>query len=163
MSTAVLERRDARSGGLNLRWYWLLLIVLMFMAIADLAVGGPRKTITVVDDDPDLLSGVVDILSEVFIPGVDFDVFPSCEALQAVMSVGMRYRTYVTDTDLGRDRMDGFACVSMIKSLDPLAVVVAASARMDADRITRYRALGVDEIIEKPASYIRWFFNFIAQ
>jgi CheY-like chemotaxis protein len=106
----------------------------------------PRRTIVVVDDEPDMRAMIAEYLA-----GHGFDVREAENGLEALLHVSARPAAVVLDVRM--PRLGGLETLKRIRGFDPTIRVVIVTGEEDAEVRRRARALGVSAYLTKPVVF----------
>ncbi len=112
-----------------------------------------RKTILLVDDEPDLLKTLADILE-----GAGYAVIPKTDAESALGVLLNRVSVDLVITDLRLPGMGGYELAGVLRKALPTVPVIMLTAYGTVKSYVESRSMGVFEYINKPvqAKELRW-------
>ena len=112
----------------------------------DAPQAGHGQTVMVVDDKPELVSLIEDVLASLGYEPVGFT--GAREALEAYRSQPERFDALVTDERM--QALSGCELATKIHQIDPKLPVILVTGYRDADTLLRARDAGIAEILDKP-------------
>ena len=108
--------------------------------------GPPRTRLLLVDDEPDLLSTLAEILEH-----QGYTVVSSLDGEEAV-NIASLYEPNLVVTDYALPNIDGVTTIQKVREQQPQARAILVSGYISPDTRRRASAEQVDRIMEKPVS-----------
>ena len=103
-----------------------------------------QKRVAFVEDDKDFADTRIELLQIVYGLSIQFDHYPTCEALLAAMRAGARYDLYLVDfyMEEAGGILLGSDCTTEILKIHPTAIIVGQSGDPREDQFLSHGARG---------------------